>query len=375
MKKVIIIGGGFSGITAARKLSKYKKLVEVILVDKRSYSSFLPALPDIIGERINSKHLRFSLDELGRRIGFSFLNEEVEKVDLEGKKVITKEKTFLYDFLIIAGGSETNFYGSEQIEQYAYKLDDVDDASKISCDIEGNNFDTYLVVGGGYTGIEIATNLRRFLNGRGKEARVIIVELAPTILGILPEWMKKYVVENIKNMGIEVLVNTSIEKIEEKEVALSDNQVFKNSMLIWAAGVKTPGFVQNLTVERSRQGRIKVDGYLQLKNDCFVVGDDVQLKHKGNILRMAVQFSIAQAEVVSSNIIRSIKAKSLSKYKPLDLGYIIPMANNRSCGRILGVNMKGLAPTVLHYFMCIYRSYGLTNKIGIIKDLLKGGVR
>ena len=90
---------------------------------------------------------------------------------------------------------------------------------------------------------------------------------------------------------------------------------------------------------------------------------------------MAVQFSITEGDRAAVNIIRSIKNLSLKKFKPLDLGYIIPMANNRSCGRVFGLNVKGIFSTLLHFVMCIYRSQGLKNKLGFINNLLTGGAK
>jgi NADH dehydrogenase FAD-containing subunit len=85
---------------------------------------------------------------------------------------------------------------------------------------------------------------------------------------------------------------------------------------------------------------------------------------------MTVQFAIAQGDLAANNIIRSIKGKKLIEYKPVDLGFIIPMANNHSCGNVFGVNLKGKLPTLLHFIMCVYRLYGMRNKIGFIKSLM-----
>jgi len=89
---------------------------------------------------------------------------------------------------------------------------------------------------------------------------------------------------------------------------------------------------------------------------------------------MAVQFSLSEGIIAAQNILKSIQKKELIPYKPKDLGYIVPMANNKSCGLILGLKVKGFLATIFHYFMCIYRSYGLKNRLGLIINLLKGGV-
>ena len=375
MNKAVIIGGGFGGLTAAKKLCKFKRNLEVTLIDKSKESHFLPALPDIIGKRISAQFLKCNIGDLAKRWGFTFINEEVFSIDLEKREILTPNKTLPYDYLIIASGSQTNFYDNERVEKQAYRLDNAFDAIKIIQALEEGDFDNYVVCGGGYTGVEIATNLWRNLNKKVTGKRIIISEIAPSILGSLPEWMKDYVRDNLGKLNIEIFPNTSVDKIEDGKIFFSGGQIVNNAMLVWAAGVKVPSLLSNLAVGKGRQGRFVVDEYLRLNSNCFVIGDCAQFQHRGSFLRMAVQFSIAQGCCAASNIIRDIKGVKLKKYKPIDLGYIIPMANNKSCGKILGVNMRGFLPTIFHYLMCAYRSWRLKDKIGIIGNLIRGGVR
>ncbi|MCX5710261.1 MAG: FAD-dependent oxidoreductase [Candidatus Omnitrophica bacterium] len=364
MKKIIIIGAGFGGLEAARILSKRRGEVEVTVIDKKETSDFLPTMPDCIGRGIRPQYLSYPIKALAAKFRFSFIRDEVNKIDLQSKTVFTATATLNYDFLIIASGSETNFYGNEDIQKNAYKLDDVADAEKLLDAVKNRGFDNYIIGGGGYTGVEVATNLRLALNKMKRSGRVTIIERAADILGPLPAWMKVYVKDNLKRLSVEVSVNSSVDKMDHQK-----------TMLIWAAGVKTPAFIQNLQTEKNPQGRIRVDEYLRLNESCFVIGDAAYFEYKKNYLRMAVQFAIFHGRAAAKNIIRSIKGTSLKKFEPVDLGYIIPMANNRSCGTVFGLNLKGFLPTMLHFIMCIYRSYGLKNKLGIIKGLLIGGGR
>jgi NADH:ubiquinone reductase (H+-translocating) len=370
MKKVVIIGGGFAGLACAWKLCNYSKHLQVILIDKKETADFLPMLPDIIGRGIASEYLSFNLRNAGKKYGYIFIQGEVSAVEPEKKAVTIGALKVSYDYLVIASGSETNFYGNQNLKQSALKLDDVEDAKKIIS--SAGEFDVYIIAGGGYTGIEIAAALRISLKKHKRQSRIIIVERGQTILGPLPDWMKAYVLDNLKRLDIEVLTNKSVDKIEGRQVIISDGNVINNAVVIWAAGVKAAEFIQNLNVAKNQQGRIKVDEYLRLNESCFVIGDAANFSYKDSFLRMAVQFSIAEGRCAAENIARSIRGMRLRKYKPLDLGYIIPMANNRSCGTVLGLNLKGLLPTPLHFTMCIYRSLGLRNKMGVLCSLLNG---
>ena len=375
MKKILIVGGGFAGLSSARVFSKSGLELDITLVDRKATSDFLPTLPDCLGRGIDPGFLAYPIADAAKRMKIKFIHDEISVVNLEKKEAVMKTAVIGYDYLLIASGSETNFYSNENIRQNAFKMDGAADASRLRGVLKAKIFSTYIIAGGGYTGIEVATNLRLFSRKNKKEAAIVIIERAPQILGPLAQWMKDYVAGNLKYLNIEVLTDTSIERIEENMVYASRGRAFENALVVWAAGVKTGTFIQDLKLEKNPQGRIKVDEYLKINDSCFVAGDAAYFARKNIYLRMAVQFAIVQGEIAARNIMNSIKGRNLVKYRPLDLGYIIPMANNRSCGRILFINMKGLLPTIFHFIMCIYRSRGLRNKKGILQGLITGGKR
>jgi len=370
MKTIVIIGCGFAGLNAVQRLTNHKSGLGITVIDKNPYFNFLPALPDVIGRNIHPDYLRYPIKHLSQKLKFNFIEEETRSIDLEKNKVFTSTQDFRYDYLVIASGTETNFYGNSEIRQCAYKLDDAEDASLIRDALDKNDFDYYIISGAGYTGIEIATNLRAYLNKKSKDKPIVIVEKAAGILGPLPDWIKNYTRDNLKRLNIRVLLNSSIVKAEKDKVILSNQNTLNNALLIWTAGVKTPDFVQNLSVDKTPQGRLKVDRYLRVRDNCFAAGDSASFTYNSSFLRMAVQFAITQGALVGSNIIRSIQGMNLEPYQPRDLGYIIPMANSKSCGQVLGIKITGRLPTFFHYVMCLYRSFGMRNKFGIIKDLL-----
>lgn len=372
MKKIVIIGCGYAGLVAAWRLSAHRDKVKVFVIDKEKEFNFLPLLPDSLGRKIPVSNLFYPILKLSSIYGFEFLNQEVQSLDLSSQKIKTNLEEINYDYLIIASGSETNFYGNELIRKAAYKLDNASDANILLDYLQKNKFNEYIIVGGGYTGIEIASNLRVFLNKSREGGRIIIVERNSQILSMLPQEIRKYCLANLEELDVEVISSATLEHKEGNFVKLSTGAVFNNAMLIWCAGVKTSGFLQNLNVEKNTQGRIKVDEYLRLNNNCFVIGDAAYFRYKEEYLRMAVQFAISQASIASRNIINAIRGKRLVSFKPRDLGYIVPMANNKSCGIILGRYFQGPIATLAHYFMSIYRAFGLKNKIEIMKSLLIG---
>lgn len=369
MKKVIVIGGGFSGLSALSVLAKNKDLLEVTLIDKKPTFDFLPAVPDIIGQKIDPKFLTYSLADFSKKNKINFVNSQVNSVSLSEKNIITDQGSFFYDYLIIAAGAKTNFYGNQEIEEQAYTLDQVSQGSKIRNALLENDYSNFILSGAGYTGIEVASNLRRFFKKRGIDKNIIIVEKSDSILGPLPFWMKKYVSSQLEKINIKVISNESIQKISGREIFLSNQKRFENSLCIWAAGVTTADFIASLDVEKDRQKRIVVDEFLRVDKNCFVTGDAASFKTSQGVLRMGVQFSLTQGQLAAKNIVRDLKGFSLKKFRPIDLGYVVPIANNRGCGKAVGLPIKGLAPIILHYFFCIYRNPGLENKFGVFKNL------
>ena len=371
MKKIMIIGAGFAGLSAAERLSKSGLALEITLFDKKGQFNFLPLIPDCIGRGISPKFLANDVIDLCQKPAIKFIQKEVVSVDLACSQIRTDSATYIYDYLVIASGSQTNFSSNQNAQNYAYALNNVDNVKKIIAEIKNNIFDNFIICGGGYTGIEAATNLWLYFKKNNLDKKIIIVERAPGILGPLPDWMKAYVRKNLDKMGIEILVNSVIEAVQEDKVRVSSKPVFEKSMLIWVPGVKTAEFIQRLDIPKNPQGRIVVDEYLKVKDNCFCAGDTAYFNYKNSFLRMAVQFAIIQGNQVARNIIRSIKNRPLRKYLPLDLGYVIPMANNRSCGQILGLNVSGRLATFLHFNMCIFRSLGWKNRWGLVYNLFK----
>lgn len=375
MKKIAIIGCGFGGLSCCARLARHnrKKIMEITVIDPRTALHFLPCLPDIFGRGLSTGILKYEIEKVLKKMGCNFIKGQASQLDLKEKIVYAAGQKISYDYLVIASGSETNFYDNEAVKKYGYRLDSADDALKIKKAVQEGNFDNFIIAGGGYTGIEAATNLALYLRKARARKRVIVVERGASILGPLPEWMKDYTIKNLKKMNIEVATNSSVNKIEGPDIRLTSGESFNNAMLVWAAGVMCADFIQKLEAKKNAQGRLEVDEYMRLSESVFAIGDAALFKYRAGSLRMAVQFAIGQGKRAAVNILRSISGKPLRKYQAIDLGYIIPMANNRSCGVVLGVSVRGWVATFLHYWMCIYRIYSLKNRIGMIRDLMTGG--
>ncbi len=371
---IVIIGGGFAGLEAARLLSKKRPRLSnrrIIVVDAKKTFDLLPVLPDVAGGRIRKNSAVLDLTDHLESLRVNFEQDEVIRVDTGTKEVFLKSGGVLsYEFLIIACGSVTNFYGMDDVARRSLKLDTAEDAIVLQNVVTTYPNKKILVVGGGYTGIEIATSLAFLLRRkRIKKYSINVIERADDILSSLPEWMRDYCRVNLSRLRVNTYTECSIEEVSDKRVRLSNGMVFEDHILVWAAGVVTPAFVRDLKFEKDKQGRLSVNEHMMFDDNCFAVGDAAAFKHGNSTLRMAVQFSIMEARVAVGNILKRVKGvKKLAKYRPLDLGFLVPMANRKACGKVLIFRVSGSFGWFLHYVMCIFRSLSLENKLGIFSD-------
>jgi NADH dehydrogenase len=273
--------------------------------------------------------------------------------------------------LILASGSETNFYGNDDLKRHALKLDDADDAGRITHALANDNHEHYVIGGGGYTGVETATHIRRFLQNRGVSRSVVIVELTDRILGPLPDWMKAYCLKNLRDLGIDIHLETKIEDVGTRSVSLSNGKSFSNALLIWSAGMKPPAITDSFDVSREAQGRLAVDDSLMFRPNAFAAGNTGCFKVSGECHRMSGQAAVQQGAHAAKNIVRLIRRGEPQGFKPLDMGYFVPMANWRSCGEFFGKNVTGSLGTFLHYLTSAYRAHDLLSKGGILWQALK----
>lgn len=377
MGDIVIIGGGFAGLEAVRVLVQNRKKLggrRVIVVDAKPTFDFLPVLPDVCGSFIPREHATLDLREYLAKLKVNFENDEVVRIDTKASEVLLKKGGVLsYEFLVLACGTMTNFYGDADIARRALKCDTADDALMLLNTVSTYPSKKILIIGGGYTGVEIAAHLASFLRHRRiKKYSIHIIEKGEDILGPLPAWMKDYARLNLCALRVDVTTNASLKEVADKRVKLSNGMEFEDYLLIWAAGVQTPGFVRDLKFEKDDQGRLFVDFALKFADKCFAVGDAAAFKHKGKTIRMAVSFSMAEAKAAAKNILRLIASKkTLRPYRPLDLGLLVPMANKKAVGRVLFFRVWGWAGWFFHYAMCVYRSIGVKNKCGIALDCLK----
>jgi NADH:ubiquinone reductase (H+-translocating) len=377
-KKLVIVGGGFAGVRLIRALGRAASRLEITLVDRREEAVFLPLLPDVVAGKVSLDRLLFGLKDFCGRRGVEFINTAVAGFADPHTLLLSGGRRLSFDLLVLAAGAEPNFHGNRSAREIALTLAGKADAARLRKRLEEvlsrGPGHTFLVVGGGYTGVETASALvyagRRAARSGTAPFTVRILELAPEILGNLPEGIAVPARREVKRLGIEVTLSARIGEIGDDRIEVNGEEI-RDCTLIWSAGMKAVDLAGELDFPRDKQGRLEANDDLTLPGagHIFALGDTACFTAGDRPLRMAVQFSWAEGIKTARNIRRILKGKRPRPYRPFDYGYLIPCASGKAWGLILGIRVSGRLGSFFHYFMCVLRTLSWRNRFLLVLEL------
>ncbi|MGC9453587.1 MAG: NAD(P)/FAD-dependent oxidoreductase [Phycisphaerae bacterium] len=386
--RVTILGGGFAGLSALRELTGAPGL-SVRLIDRSDSAVFSPLLPDVVSARLRPRRLAFPLARHCRRLGAEFIRANVLSIDPSAGRVETDAGAFEADFLLDALGCETNYFGFEEARRKAIGLKSLAEAVSIrrrAVELLAGRRDgpvNLVIVGGGYTGFETASHLAYLASGLtrlgfrelSRAANITVLEIADEVLRNVSPRTRRWSLRLLKSLGVTVRTGTTVESFEGDAVRLTDGRVLPRALVVWSPGV-APGQASAALAASEGGRRLKVDPQLRLPGlpRCFAAGDVAAGVRPGeNVpLRMGVQFSIAGGRLAAKNILRAAVGGELFTFNPLDPGYLVPLAPGRAAGVVMGREFRGRFPYLLHYFMGVARSWGWSNRMGLLGDMLLG---
>jgi NADH dehydrogenase len=369
--RIAIIGAGFAGISAIKHISKKSNNTEIYLIDQLSSSQFRPLLPDIISGRISWQRLLTPILGLKNKYNFTFICSPAITIDIRNKNILFTDFNLLFDYLIITTGSQTSFPAVDSIMQYAIRLNSVYDAERIRDTIKNKNVRNFIICGGGYTGVEVASNIQQAIKNCQIPKNVIIIEMLDTLVEPLPNWIKKYITNQLTHSNIQILLSTKVEEITENKVRLSNNEIYDNAACVWTTGLKAPKLLQSMETDKSKSGRLLVNSYLMVNDFCFAAGDSASLTNCEDCNKMSVQHSLDQGKLAAENCLALINGSDLRKYQSYNPGFIVPLLHGRACGTVFGHSVKNTTALLFHYIISAYRSEGRLNRISILKAFLK----
>ena len=367
-QRIVIVGGGYAGLAAARHLADAPAAWQRVLIDPRGAHHNLPLIPDIIGHGFPAKALRYPHRVAARRWHCQAVADRIIGVDLAAGTVFGQRDRYPFDMLIMACGGDTALPGDPAWAQRICTLRSIDDAVRLRLHLRAQPQRDVVVIGGGYTGVEAATAIRRLNDHQPTTRRIAIVDHGAQLCHGLPLDLSRYVTRQVAKVGVSVHCATHIAAFDDRCLELDDGARFSNPLVLWTAGVKAPALVADIGDTIGHDGRCAVDDCLRSHERVFVAGDAARVDGPQGPLRMSVQHALAMGRCAAANASRLLRGRSPVPLQPWDPGYVVPMAQGRGAGAIFGWQRCGRIPSILHYLMATTFSYGLTNRLAVARS-------
>lgn len=412
-KRILVLGGGFAGIECVRKLESLfpdENDIQITLVSEDNFFLFTPMLPQVASGTIETRHIVIPVRTLLKRT--KFYEADVKSIDPYGKTVTlsgTKEKrgiTLHYDFLVLALGSQNNFFGMDKIEELSYSVKTLNDAVVLrnraidmleQADNETNpilkkSLLTFVIVGGGFAGIETAGEIMDLLHDARKyyknidktDIRVVVLEALPAILPGFNEKLAKFALQKLHERGIEVKINTKLSSFSGDEVIIEDAKAapdaaqresgassIQTRTLVWTAGV-TPVDIVKKSVFKTNRGGIVVDDFLQAVDfpEVFAVGDCCYIIDPKNNrpIPPTAQSAEFAAEIAAVNLHAIIKNKQKEKFVYKPRGQMAVIGKRSAIASIFGIHLHGMLAWMLWRIIYLLKIPRLDKKVRILLD-------
>ena len=362
MKKVVIIGGGYAGIYALRELVKNKN-IKITLIDRNTYHNLQPEVYDLIANKSNIADVTIDLTTLCLGLNHNYLeyrNLIVRDIDTKQKVIHTEEKELVsYDYLILAAGTRTFFPKSIEGLNNAHDIKKLQWAMFFKQSFENQLFekirdeakqcnDTHIVVvGAGLSGVEIAAemayNAKKFFKRGNFSCDNLKISLVSSSVSILPGLSQKLINishKRLKSLGINVITNTKLTKLEDGYAYLSNGTKINNSFLIFTGGVEAIKISGLEDITKNNRGQIVVNEYMQTKehDNIFAIGDLAQIKNENEeIMPPNVTIARISGTDAGKNVLRHMQNKQLQKCRPKLDGILIALGGEYAAGDIKGV--------------------------------------
>jgi len=387
---IVIIGAGFAGLESARGLANTP--VRITLIDKNNHHLFQPLLYQVAIAGLLPSQIAQPVRTIFRRQkNLTFQMGEVSAINLDEQYVKLNGSVIAYDYLVIATGGRTNFFGFDALEKAGFQVKDLETAVKTRNHLlsmferASNEGDaekrkallTFVIVGGGPTGVETAGALAELIShvmvkdyprSMLKEACVVLLEATSNLLGSYPDELRKSTLKLLQGKNVQVRLNTRMEDFNGQYITLTDGSRIETQTLIWTAGIKATEVVDELNVEKAGGGRIRILPTLQLPGhpEIFVIGDTAFLEENGQPLPMIATVAIQQGTTTAENIRRHMNDLPLETFHYKDPGLLATVGRNAAVARIFGISFSGFIAWVIWVFLHIYRIIGFRNRIVIM---------
>jgi NADH dehydrogenase len=386
--RVVIVGAGFGGLAAARELADAD--VDVLMINRTNYHGFWPLLYQVATAGLEPESIAYPVRAILRRYrNADFLLAEVNGVDFEQRAVLTDVGPVMYDYLVLAAGSTTNFFGNERFERYTLGMKDLDEAQRLRNHIltcfehavaetdpaRRAALLTFVVVGGGPTGVELAgafIELIRHVMRKDypvldvRQAHVVLVEATDRVLATFPESLQRAALDRLRRMGVDVRLSAPVADTRPGVLVFKDGTELAAETIVWAAGVRASPLAEALGVTLGRGARVKVEPTLTLPGhpEVFVIGDMAYLEgyRPGVPYPMVAPVAIQMGEQAARNIIARTRRNPMKPFRYFDKGQMATIGRSAAVLDAFGIQLTGWPAWVGWLFVHLMELVGFRNR-------------
>jgi NADH:ubiquinone reductase (H+-translocating) len=388
--RVVVAGAGFGGLRAARELAHHP--FEVLVLDQQNFHLFQPLLYQVATAGLEPESIAQPVRRiLGGLPNVRFQLARISGFDLDRKAVLTDQGAIRYDYLVVSVGSETNFFGNQEFSRHSLGLKNLDEAVDLRNHLL-TMFEraiaepdkarraallTFVIVGGGPTGVEFAgalAELIRMVLVRDyptldmSEVRVILVEALPALLNMLPGPLQQATVESLRSKGVEVRLGLALKDVEPGRIRFADGSDLPSHTLVWAAGVRAHDLAGTLGLAQGRGGRVTVEPTLQVpeRPEVYVIGDMAYLEENGRPLPMVAPVAIQQGVHAGRNIRRQAAGQPLEPFRYRDQGTMATIGRNAAVAHLWGLQLTGYPAWVMWLTVHLLFLIGFRNRLVVL---------
>jgi NADH dehydrogenase len=384
---VLVLGAGFAGLWAARALSRTP--ADVLLVDRNNYHTFQPLLYQVAAAELSPESIAHPVRSITRRLpNVRFAQVEVGTLDLAGHAVQTSNGAVGYDYLLLALGSSLRFFGVPGAAEHTHSLKSLEDSIRLRNHVlrrfefaERNASAqsrqqalTFVIIGGGPTGVEYAGALMELIRGplakdysglALHEARVVLMEATDQLLPGLPESLRAYAAARLAEMGVEVRCAATVNRVTPQAVLLADGSFISAETVIWTAGVRGTATAEAWGLPLTPAGRIAVLPTLQLPGypEVYAVGDLAAVDTGRGPLPLTAPVAIQEGQWAARNMIRQIAGRAPTPFRYRDRGAMATIGRNAAVATLKGWNFTGFLAWIVWLTVHLYHLVGFRNRL------------
>jgi NADH dehydrogenase len=394
--RVLVLGGGFAGYTAAKtlcKLTRYRDDVGVMLISRENYFTFWPMLPGVVSSDIDTKNVAQPLRRALIRDGASFRRAEVESVDLQKQCVKAGDREFPYHHLVVALGGEPAYFGIPGVEEHAISMTGIRTAEEIRNRVieryeettlaRGEVPDsklTFVVIGGGATGVEVASELHELVheilapdypNINPHRVRIVLVDRNEQILKELDPALRRTARKKLADLRIEVINNVKAEEITTDRVILDDGREIETENSIWTAGFRASEKLDDLGLPHDERKGLEVDACMRVEgyDNVWGIGDcTANVDKDGKPVPPNAQAAVQEGKAVARNVLATIDGRDLEPFEYRPLGQLVEMGSEFAVNEVLGIKFSGLMAALFWRATYLYKLESPQSRARIAAD-------